>query len=255
MILCPTITCSQPKKLQFPLFLSTRLHGNLHVSLSKPVSGYLGNSRASLSRPKSLSFENSYISLSAPIISTRSRWVHPICKRSAPICLFGGKGNSDKGNQESPWKSLGKAMGGLKKKSAEELLREQIQNRDFGDDEGGSDRPGGGGGGGGGGSFGDSDDEGFYGIYEEFVQVASATMAFIFLYYYILEGEEWVRLVVDYIRYLFSGRKSIRLTSFIFRVSGAIKRWKMKRLPKKQRSLEEEIVNTPTWCHNPKAII
>ena len=84
--------------------------------------------------------------------------------------------------QISPWKAIEKAMG---KKSVEDMLREQIQKKDFYDtDSGGNMPPRGGGGGGNGeerpeGSGGE--DGGLAGIADETLQVVLATLGFIFL--------------------------------------------------------------------------
>lgn len=69
-------------------------------------------------------------------------------------------------------------MGGFKKEpTVQDLLRKQMQEREFDDGDGGAgNRPGGGGDGSGG-----SEDEGFAGIWDEFVQVFLATVGFIFL--------------------------------------------------------------------------
>ena len=76
-------------------------------------------------------------------------------------------------------------MGSFKGQSIEDMLRQQIEKREFYD--GGSEKnpPSGGGGGGGGGVGGDgsgeSEDEGLVGIIDETMQVILATIGFIFL--------------------------------------------------------------------------
>lgn len=88
--------------------------------------------------------------------------------------------------QISPWKAIEKAMG---KKSVEDLLREQIQKKDFYDTDSGGNSPprGGGGGGGSGGNSGEryegsgGEDGGISGIVDETIQVLLATLGFIFL--------------------------------------------------------------------------
>ena len=85
-------------------------------------------------------------------------------------------------------------MGNLKKEpSVEELLRQQIQKNEFYDDGGSSGKPPGGGDGGGGfgggfGGFGEAEDGGLAGMWDEFSQVILATMGFIFLVILISQG-------------------------------------------------------------------
>jgi len=75
-------------------------------------------------------------------------------------------------------------MGSFKGQSIEDMLRQQIEKREFYD--GGSEKNppsggGGGGGGGGGDGSGESEDEGLVGIIDETMQVILATIGFIFL--------------------------------------------------------------------------
>ncbi|KAK2654514.1 hypothetical protein Ddye_014370 [Dipteronia dyeriana] len=99
------------------------------------------------------------------------------------------------------------------------------------------------GGGGGGGGSGESGDEGLSGVMDETVQVVLATIGFIFL--------ELIRLAKDYIKYLFKGSKSVRLTS-------AMNLWGKfwKKLNEKKvydnMWLEKAIINTPTWYDSPE---
>ncbi|EPS65507.1 hypothetical protein M569_09273, partial [Genlisea aurea] len=137
-------------------------------------------------------------------------------RASSPVCLFGGKGKPDNGNEEeSPWKSVEKAIGNLSNKSSiEDVLRDQIQKQEFYDEGGGGDgkppRRGGGGGG-----DGEVEDESFAEMADEFMQVVLATMGFIFLYMFILEGEDITVFAKDLIKFVFSGQKSIRLRRLV----------------------------------------
>ncbi|KAK9138765.1 hypothetical protein Sjap_009359 [Stephania japonica] len=169
-------------------------------------------------------------------------------QRFAPMCLFGDKGKQKGGNEDSPWKVLEKAMGGLKKElTVQDMLREQMQKRDLEESGGGPGSPPGGGGGGGSGG---SEEEDLAGILDEFVQVFLATIGFIFLYIYIIDGEELTRLAKDYIRYLFTRKTSVRLRRAMFQWGRFYE--KLTRKDEYQPDwLEREILNTPTWWHNP----
>ncbi|CAN6678553.1 unnamed protein product [Malus baccata var. baccata] len=178
--------------------------------------------------------------------------------RSAPVCLLGGKGKNESGDEDSPWKALEKAMGNFKKEgSIEDVLRQQIEKNEFFEEKGGGrggKGSGGGGGGGGGdglGGSGGSEGEGFSGIMDETLQVVLATVGFIFLYVYIISGEEITRLAKDYIKFVFSGSKSIRLTR-------AMQQWGsfIRTLTEKKEYdkfwLEKAILTTPTAYDTPE---
>ncbi|KAL3528980.1 hypothetical protein ACH5RR_008302 [Cinchona calisaya] len=169
---------------------------------------------------------------------------------STPVCLFGGKGKSENADEGSAWKAVEKAMGNFgKEQSVEDLLRQQIQKQEYFDD-GGSGRNGPGDGGGGSDGNGESDDESLSGILDEFLQVILATLGFVFLYMLIIEGEEITTFAKDIIRFIFTGRKSIRLRRLIddwvrfFRSLSATEEedpyW-----------LERAILTTPTWWDSP----
>ncbi|XP_072969247.1 uncharacterized protein [Typha angustifolia] len=173
----------------------------------------------------------------------------PNYKRCAPAYAFGGKGNSASDNEPFSWESLKKAMGGLKgERSVQDLLREQMQDRDFGGDGGNGDSPGSGGDG-----SGDSEDEGLAGIFDELLQVILATIGFIFVYIYMIRGEELTRLARDYIKYLFGARSSMRLKRAMYK-------WKKfyesitKKEVVRENWLERAIVVTPTWWHKPRRL-
>ncbi|CAL2229943.1 unnamed protein product [Prunus armeniaca] len=145
-------------------------------------------------------------------------------------------------------------MGNLKKdQSIEDVLRQQIEKNEFYEERGG----GGGGGGSGRGSGGDgaggsgSEDEGLAGIMDETLQVILATIGFIFLYFYIISGEEWTRLAKDYIKFLLSGSKSIRLQRSMYKWGRFYKNLTEKKYYDKFW-LEKAIITTPTWWDSPE---
>lgn len=170
----------------------------------------------------------------------------------APIlCLFGGKGKSETGNEGSPWKAIENAMGNFKKdQSIEDVLKQQIQKQEYFDDGGTPGKPPGGGGGGGGGGFGEAEDGGLSEMWDEFTQVMLATLAFVFLYIYIIEGEEITVIAKDLLRFLFTRQKSIRLTRLINDCTSFLERMKQKSVYDPYW-LEREIINTPTWYDHP----
>ncbi|XP_021907090.1 uncharacterized protein LOC110821532 [Carica papaya] len=172
-------------------------------------------------------------------------------QRGAPVCLLGGKDKSEGSDEISPWKAIEKAMGN---QSVEDLLRQQMKKQEY-YDEGSGKNPPGGGGGGNGGRGGDGsegpEDEGFTGIMDETLQVVLATMGFIFLYAYIITGEELARLAKDYIKFLFSGSKSVRLTRAMNRIKRFFDRLTEKKVNDKYW-LEKAIINTPTLYDSPE---
>ncbi|OWM64110.1 hypothetical protein CDL15_Pgr018681 [Punica granatum] len=171
-------------------------------------------------------------------------------RQLVPFGLFGGKGKSEEGNEGSAWKSLEKAMGSFgKNQSIEDVLRQQIEKQEFFDDGNTGGKPPRQGGGGGG-DLGGTEDEGFAGILDETLQVVLATLGFIFLYVYIISGEELTRLAKDYIKFLFGGSKSVRLRRAMYKWGRFYKR-----LTEKKEVdpywLEREIINTTTWWDSP----
>lgn len=138
-------------------------------------------------------------------------------KRSAHVCLFGGKTKSGNGNDETPKDTVENLMGSVNKgQSIEDVLRQQIKSQEFYDGGGSGTGKGGFGGGSGGGKFGKdgsggSDGEDISEALDEAMQVVLATLGFVFLYIYILDGPEINRYTKDIIRCLLGGRKSFRL--------------------------------------------
>ncbi|WCJ26407.1 hypothetical protein M5689_008224 [Euphorbia peplus] len=172
--------------------------------------------------------------------------------KCAPVCLMGGKGKSEGGNKEGfPW-SLDKVMENFKGKSVEDVLRQQIEKEEFYDGGRGNNPPRGGGGGGGkGDGFGESEDEGLKGILDETLQVTLATIGFIFLYVYIIYGEELTLLAKDYLKYVLKGSKSIRLQ----KVMDKWKRFFREMSEPKEVDkfwLEKAIINTSTGYDSPE---
>ncbi|KAJ9190659.1 hypothetical protein P3X46_001839 [Hevea brasiliensis] len=158
------------------------------------------------------------------------------------VCLLGGKDKSERDNGGSPWNPFEKVMESFKGQSVQDVLRQQIEKQEFYDGGSGKNPPRGGGGGGDG--FGDSEDEGLAGIMDETLQVVLATVGFIFLYVYIISGEELTRLAKDYIKFVLGGSKSVRLK----RVMNKWKRFYQRLTEKKEVDklwLERAIINTP----------
>uniref|UniRef100_A0A2P2J9G2 Uncharacterized protein LOC105628287 n=1 Tax=Rhizophora mucronata TaxID=61149 RepID=A0A2P2J9G2_RHIMU len=170
------------------------------------------------------------------------------CQKMTAVCLLGSKDKSERDDEGSPWKSFQNAMGRFKGQSIEDVLRQQMAKQEFSDGGKGKIPPRGGGGGDGAGG---SEDEGFAGIVDETVQVVLATLGFIFMYIYIITGEELTLLGRDYIKYLFGGTQSVRLK----RAMLAWKRFCQKLTEKKEVDkmwLEKAIVNTPTLYDSPE---
>ncbi|KAK4746507.1 hypothetical protein SAY87_012819 [Trapa incisa] len=167
------------------------------------------------------------------------------------VGLFGGKEKPEGENEGSAWKSLEKAMGSFRKdRSIEEVLRQQIEKQEFYDDGSTGGKPPRQGGGGGGDSGG-AEDDGLSGLLDEILQVVLATLGFIFLYAFIITGEELTRLAKDYIKYLFGRNKSVRLRRAMYKWGRFYKRM----TEKKEIDpywLEREIINTTTWWDSPE---
>ncbi|XP_028755578.1 uncharacterized protein LOC114714951 [Neltuma alba] len=136
--------------------------------------------------------------------SSRLRWMPiPKSRQSLQICLAGGRGMMENNNEDSPWKG----------RSIEEVLQQLIEKQKYDNGSSGVKPPRGGGGGGSGGSG----EGGFAGKSNETLQVVLATIGFLFLYIYVLTGEELTKLARDYLNYLYSGRRSVRLKRAMFK--------------------------------------
>ncbi|RDX87363.1 hypothetical protein CR513_31170, partial [Mucuna pruriens] len=173
------------------------------------------------------------------------------------ICLAGGKGMMGNDDENSPWKSIEKAIEKFKGQSIENVLRRQIEKGEYYDSGGGgANPPGGGGSSGSGGNdpdgFGESEDESFAGMWEENLQVILATLGFIFLYIYIITGEELTKLARDYIKYLFGGSQTVRLKNAMYQLGLLYQSIKPVKVEEEDEYwLEKAILNTPTWWHDP----
>ncbi|KAK7273822.1 hypothetical protein RIF29_14885 [Crotalaria pallida] len=179
----------------------------------------------------------------------------PISKSREPlhICSAGG-GEMENNVENSPWKSLEKAMEKFEGPSIEDVLRQQINKGEYLQDGGsGAKPPGDGSGGGGGGPDGSGEfeeEESPAEIFDEYLQMIFGTLGFIFLYIYILTGEELTKLARDYIKYKLGGNQSVRLKN-------AMNEWELfiDSIAIEEEThkdwLEQAIDDTPTWWHNP----
>ncbi|XWS73896.1 hypothetical protein CRYUN_Cryun02cG0168600 [Craigia yunnanensis] len=175
-------------------------------------------------------------------------------RQGTTLCRLGGEDKSAGDNEGSPWKAIEKAIGNFgKQQSIEDVLKQQIEKQEYFDEGSGKSPPrggGGNGGGGGGDGSGGSEDEGLSGILDETMQVILATIGFIFLYVYILTGEELTRLAKDYIKFLFGGNKSVRLRSAMYKWRSFFEKLTEKKEYDKYW-LEKAIITTPTWYDSP----
>ncbi|OIW01992.1 hypothetical protein TanjilG_14023 [Lupinus angustifolius] len=180
----------------------------------------------------------------------------PISKSREPlhICLAGGNG-METNDENSPLKSLEKAMEKFKGPSIEDVLRQQINKGEYLEGGGSGAKPPGGDGGSGGGGDGPADpggeeEETPAEIFDEYLQMIFGTLGFIFLYIYILTGEELTKLARDFIKYKFGGNPSVRLKNAMYEW-GEFYRSMVEEEEIEEDWLETAILNTPTWWHNP----
>ncbi|XP_024967597.1 uncharacterized protein LOC112507298 [Cynara cardunculus var. scolymus] len=177
---------------------------------------------------------------------------YQLCK---PVCLFGGKGGPRSGNEASPWKSIEKAMSGLKKEqSLEDVLRKQMEKQDYYDDGSGEDPPigggDGGGGGGGSGGFRGTGDEGFDGMWDDIQQVTFAILALIAMYVYIVMGDRVITFIAEGFEFL-AGKRGPRLRTIMQEFAQFYETYRAK-VKVDPYWLEKAIISTPTWWDSPR---
>ncbi|KAF9680244.1 hypothetical protein SADUNF_Sadunf06G0101200 [Salix dunnii] len=244
MASCIQINVHRPS-LYIPKVLQSRCQNDAPLCIL-PLPRVNGSSMKSLKYPSNGLMQQHFATL------LKHRQSEPVVKyrNGSAVCLLGGEDKSEKDNQGMAWNPLEKAMGSLKGQSIEDVLRQQIEKREFYDGGSGENPPRGGGGGGDGGS-GESEDEGFVGIIDETMQVILATIGFIFLYVYIISGEELSRLANDYLKFLFGKGKSVRLKRAMNKWKKFFQSWNEK---KEQDPfwLEREIINSRTWFDSPE---
>ncbi|XP_076899183.1 uncharacterized protein LOC143552981 [Bidens hawaiensis] len=177
----------------------------------------------------------------------RSAYCYQQC---TPVCSFGGKEDSKNGNEGgSPWKSIEKAMSSFKKEpSLEDVLRQQMERKEYydGDPPGGGD----GGGGDGGGGFGGTDDEGFDGLLDDILQVTLAILALIVLYLYIIRHDQ-LKLFIRYIFDFILGKKGPRIRTIMYAFAEFYQKFRAT-VPYDPYWLEKAIILTPTWWDSPE---
>lgn len=169
-----------------------------------------------LSTPKGLSMNANPLSrsfliprakLSSGLYCVRqSATTAPVLKSQKPrhVCLAGGKGMMDN-SEDSQRKSLEEAM---------KSLQEKIQKGEYSGGSG-SKPPGGRGRGGGGGNSDGSEE----GMSDETLQIVFATIGFMFVYIYVINGVELTKLARDFIKYLLGGTQSVRLKRASYKCS------------------------------------
>ncbi|CAH9055213.1 unnamed protein product [Cuscuta epithymum] len=228
------------------------------LSTYPPISSSGSGSPATKSRfPVSLRLNKSstiYLTARLPKLSLNVVAGTSTSTQSGPVCLFGGRTKSGNVDEGIPKEVVGNFMGSLKEQSIEDVLRQQIKKKEFYDD-GGSGKGGFGGRGGGGGKdgkdgSGGSEGENISDMFDEVMQAVLATLGFIFLYIYILEGEDINRYTKDIIKVMFGGKKSLRLQRLA-------EKWKrtLKKMSETKKMnpywLEHAIMKTQTWYDSP----
>ncbi|TKY45398.1 hypothetical protein E2542_SST30640 [Spatholobus suberectus] len=178
---------------------------------------------------------------------------HFTISETSPYCLAGGKGMMGNDDENSPWKSIEKAIGKFKGQSIEDVLRRQLEKGEYYDSGGsGVKPPGGGSSGSGGGSpdgSGDSEDEtGIVG--RKSPSDFSDPWLYISVHLY-PHGEELAKLARDYIKYLFGGTQTVRLKNAMYQWGQLYESMTAKKEEEDEYWLEKAILNTPTWGYDP----
>ncbi|KAK7412861.1 hypothetical protein VNO78_04557 [Psophocarpus tetragonolobus] len=151
------------------------------------------------------------------------------------VCFAGGQGMMEN-NGDFQSKSLQEAMEQLKGQSIEDILRQQIEKGGSGGRP-----PGGRGGGGGSGSSGGSD-----GMSDETLQVVLATVCFILMYMFVINGLELIKLARDCVKFVSGKGQSVRLKRAIYK-------WVRlyKNIVEKMEAVKNGLEKTPTCWSNP----
>ncbi|KAJ9562874.1 hypothetical protein OSB04_008034 [Centaurea solstitialis] len=179
-------------------------------------------------------------------------------QQCTPVCLFGGKpfggkGSSRSDDEDSPWKSIEKAMGGLKKEqSLEDVLRQQMDKKDYYDDDGNGEDPpiGGGGDGGGRGGFRGTGDGGFAGMWDDIQQVTFAILALVVAYVYIIMGDRIRIFIAEGFEFL-AGKRGPRLRTIMLEFAQFYTMFRGKKVLYDPYWLEKAIITTPTYWDSP----
>ncbi|XP_014517798.1 uncharacterized protein LOC106775224 isoform X1 [Vigna radiata var. radiata] len=131
-----------------------------------------------------------------------------ISRQPLHICLAGGQGMMEN-NGDFQNKSLQEAIEQFKGQSIEDILRQQMQKGGSGDVPPGGRR---GGGGGDGDSSGGSD-----GMSNENLQVVLATVCFVIMYIFVINGLELIKLARDCVKFASGRGQSARLKRAMYR--------------------------------------
>ncbi|TKY69292.1 hypothetical protein E2542_SST05562 [Spatholobus suberectus] len=161
----------------------------------------------------------------------------PISQSLKPlhICLAGGKGMMGNDDENSPWKSIEKAIGKFKGQSIEDVLRRQLEKGEYYDSGGSGVKPPG----------------GAAAVVVAAVVLMALGIQKMKLYIYILTGEELAKLARDYIKYLFGGTQTVRLKNAMYQWGQLYESMTAKKEEEDEYWLEKAILNTPTWGYDP----